>query len=305
MKHVLLTVDVEDWYQVENFKSYIPFSSWPYCESRVEQNTHLLLDLLDSRLQAGGEHAGYSPADNLVSTKATFFVLGWLARRMPALVREIQTRGHEVASHGYHHKMCGECTLEELKRDCLESRLLLEDITGVPIRGYRAPSFSVNADALKVVEDCGYRYDSSFNSFAVNSRYGRLDLWHGAREGIAYRFGENFFELPVSNLRFGGLVLPLGGGGYFRLVPPILFRMGVQFILKQQKAYLFYLHPWEVDPDQPRVSQIPSFFRIRHYVRLDKTLKNFSSLLRGLKACRFVTCSEYLDRESAIASASD
>ena len=147
----LLTIDVEDWFQVENFKKYIPFASWSSYELRVEKNTHRILDLLDS--------ASFKFQVSSFKISATFFVLGWLAERLPHLVREIHSRGHEIASHGYYHNLCNEQSHEELKTDLYNSKSFLEDIIGTQVYGYRAPSFAINNDILKIIEDCGYLYD--------------------------------------------------------------------------------------------------------------------------------------------------
>lgn len=280
---IIITVDVEDWFQVENFKRYIPFSSWSSHELRVEWNTSKLLDLFDSF------------SSTQTSVKATFFVLGWIAERLPDLVKDIHARGHEMASHGYNHALWKERSHKVLKNDLVRSRNILEDITGDRVAGYRAPSFSIDPDLLKITEDCGYSYDSSFNSFSLHARYGRIDLSKNLKKGIAVKISDSFYEIPVSNLNFSKFVLPWGGGGYFRLIPLSVFYRGVKSILKREGAYLFYIHPWELDPGQPRVDEIPSFYRFRHYVNLGQTRHKVSSLFSRLTGCRFVTCRNYLD----------
>lgn len=281
---ILLTIDVEDWFQVENFKQCIPFSSWPTFELRVEKNTHRILNLLDSiKLN--------SPTN---SPKATFFVLGWIAQRLPYLVNEIQARGHEIASHGYYHKLCREERIEDLKKDLIHSKKLLEDITGGPIYGYRAPSFSINYEILRIIEECGYLYDSSFNSFGLNKRYGQVELDGDSRNSITCKISPTFYELPISNLRLGKYMLPWGGGGYFRLIPLSLFKYGVQSILKKNRGYLFYLHPWEIDPEQPVVKEAPILYKFRHYANLNKTVDKLSLLIEYFKECQFYTCYKYL-----------
>jgi len=357
--YFLLTIDVEDWFQVENFKQYIPFASWSSYELRVEKNTHRLLDLLDS-VSCQPSAVGSQPSDNLNQTeshssqfnidngqqstdqrqkktsyqpaaksyelgcqgnpKATFFVLGWIAERLPNLVREIHSRGHEVASHGYYHNVCNEQSHEDLKADLCDCKKLLEDIIGTPVFGYRAPSFSINNDILKVIEECGYLYDSSYNSFSMHGRYGHLDLSQNGTTGIAFQIprtqnskskippgrrplragGQNqkskiFYELPISNLKFAHQVFPWGGGGYFRLIPFTLFKIGIKFILGQENAYLFYFHPWEIDPDQPKVNDAPVFYKFRHYINLSKTHIKLSKLIENFTHCNFITCSQYLD----------
>ena len=279
---ILITVDVEDWFHVENFKQYIPFSSWPTCELRVEKNTHRLLDLFDI----------CSTTHN--SIKATFFILGWVAERLPHLVSEIFKRGHEIASHGYSHGLCFNCSTSHLKKDLYDSKKLLEDITGASVFGYRAPSFSINNDILKIIEDCDYLYDSSFNSFNMHDRYGYVTFNGAHKSGIAHQISQDFYELPISNMTLRNQILPWGGGGYFRLIPTSLFKYGVRAILKKQKAYIFYIHPWEIDSDQPRVKGASPFYKFRHYTNLDATLRKISTFIAGFKECQFQTCYQYL-----------
>lgn len=288
---ILLTIDVEDWFQVENFKQWIPFSSWPSYELRVEKNTHRILDLLDSiKLEPHGRN-------NL--PKASFFVLGWLAERLPNLVREIQSRGHEVASHGYNHNLCNQQSYEKLKKDLKDSKKLLEDIIGCQVYGYRAPSFSVNNDILKTIEDCGYLYDSSYNSFAIHGRYGKVDLLQKNNKGIAVKISNNFYELPISNLKLKTkkLQLPWGGGAYFRIIPPSIFRMGVKSILNKNKGYIFYMHPWEIDPKQPILKTASLFFKFRHYINLHKNAYKLSSFIKYFSKNSFTTCHKYIETE--------
>ncbi|MBF0468885.1 MAG: DUF3473 domain-containing protein [Desulfamplus sp.] len=298
-KHILLTFDVEDWFQVENFKGYIPFSSWDSYELRVEKNTHEILDLLDS----------FS-----FSVKATFFVMGWIAQKLPQLVREIQSRGHEVASHGLNHHLCAELSPGALAADLEQSKKLLEDITGIPIAGYRAPSFAINNDILKLIKDAGYMYDSSYNSFGMHGRYGKIDLPERLRQSQVYRMFHDtldshdsdnhgscyFHEIPISNLSVGSKVFPLGGGGYFRLIPFPLFRMGIKKILTKQDAFVFYSHPWEFDPLQPRVRQASVGFRFRHYTNLHRTRKKLITFIESFSAIRFSRCSDYVTSTLAI-----
>ncbi len=283
-KYFLITIDVEDWFQVENFKSWIPFSTWAERELRVEVNTHRILDLLYS----------INPTNSI---RATFFILGWIAERLPNLVREIHDRGHEVASHGYNHRLCVEESSQGLRDDLIMSRELLEDICGSPVLGYRAPSFSIDRKVLDAVRECGYAYDSSYNSFALNSRYGRIDFNGAKKDGISIEIDEQFHELPISNLQFGNRIFPFGGGGYFRLFPLSLFIPAVNNILKRYSAYLFYIHPWEVDPEQPRVNEAARFFKFRHYINLDRAHQKLDCLIKSFKGINFVTCNQYLRRE--------
>jgi polysaccharide deacetylase family protein (PEP-CTERM system associated) len=290
-RHILLTIDVEDWFQVENFKPWIPFNSWDRYDLRVEANTYRLLDFFDS-IDLAGTGGAAKP-------KATFFVLGWLAERLPHLVRAISDRGHEVASHGYNHNLCSSEKRESLLNDLKKSKQLLEDITGKEVLGYRAPSFSISNDTLKLIESCGYTYDASYNSFSLNTRYGRLYL-HAKRMGIAYQLSSRFFELPLSNLMIGKRSLPFAGGGYFRVIPWPLFRVGVKMILKKDGAYAFYMHPWEIDREQPRVHAASMLFRIRHYINLGGTWSKLTKLTESFAGCTYTTCAAYLSELFAL-----
>jgi len=289
---ILITIDVEDWFQVENFKRYIPSSTWSQKELRVENNVHRLLDLFDSY------HKQRTIDDGLTknSLKATFFVLGWIAKRLPHLVREIQARGHEVASHGFHHNLCTDQSNQSLKQDLLDSKKLLEDTINAPVTGFRAPSFSISNDILKVIEACGYLYDSSFNSFAMHGRYGKLLLNSCTKKGISYQVSKDLYEFPVSNVTLGkNFILPWGGGAYFRIIPFSIFNRGVNNILKKENAYLFYMHPWEIDPDQPRVDKASFSCKFRHYTNLNRTFLKLTRFIEYFGQCQFITCRQYLD----------
>ncbi len=287
-QHFLFTVDVEDWFQVENLRPWFPLSTWSSQQMRIEQSTHLVLDLLGSKT----DHEG-NPV------QATFFVLGWIARRMPALVREIQSAGHEVASHGNEHRLCSSMSEKELSQDLEGSRKLLEDVLGCPVQGYRAPSFSISLKILELIRNAGYGYDASYNSFALNSRYGCLDVSGNCKKGIALDMGKGFYELPLSNLWVAGRCLPCSGGGYFRILPDAFFHLAVRRILNTQGAYHFYMHPWETDPGQPRQKQIPWLSRFRHYANLHRTQPKLVSMLGSFAYCRFSTCRDYLQQAGA------
>jgi polysaccharide deacetylase family protein (PEP-CTERM system associated) len=279
-KKILLTFDVEDWFQVENFKEYIPFSSWETKELRVGSNTLQILDLLD--LAAS-------------DIRATFFVLGWIAERCPELVREIHNRGHEVASHGYNHHLCYNQSEDELREDLIKSKELLEKITGDEIVGYRAPSFSITDKALEIVRKTGFLYDSSYNSYEGHGRYGLLEsIKSRERNQPFYSLSPSFYEIPVSNLTFGKKVIPWGGGGYFRLIPSLLYVAGMRKVLKNTSSFVFYLHPWEIDPGQPRVEQAKLFFRFRHYANLRSTLGKLKFFISANRKCSFLTCREFV-----------
>jgi len=297
---ILLTFDVEDWFQVENFRQCIPFSSWSNYQLRVEKNTHRLLDLLDSiEVARPADSQKSREGADAMNPRATFFILGWIAQRLSHLVREIHGHGHVVASHGFNHTLCNHESPDALKRDLADSRKILEDIIGRPVYGYRAPSFSASAEILKVIEESGYLYDSSLNSFRMNRRYGHVDLSRKAKRGIALKFSDTFYELPISNMTVGRYAFPLGGGAYFRLIPFSLFQFGVESILKRQKAYLFYLHPWEIDPEQPKVKDASLFHRFRHYTNLKTTVSRLSLLIESCRSASFATCYQYLEQEGS------
>ncbi len=262
---ILVTVDVEDWFQVENLRQSFPQQSWTSSELRVEKNVHYFLDFFDSApLQASQVAASEGPGRNgnaidLTASRpfrATFFVLGWIAERLPHLIREIHQRGHEVASHGYNHQLCGQLSCLELQKDIRDSKALLEDIIGVRVCGYRAPSFSVSDELLWLLDACGYDYDSSYNSFRLNRRHGKLGCSLSPGFGIAARHLSGLFELPISNLRLGPMIMPAGGGAYFRMIPFFIFRSLVNLILRDKGAYVFYVPPWEVDLDHPPVKNL-------------------------------------------------
>lgn len=335
---ILLTIDVEDWFQVENFKGCIPFSTWSDHELRVEKNAHQLLDLFDSIIfdsKLNTQHPTLNTQHSTLRKKVqcTFFILGWIAERLPHLVREIHSRGHEVASHGYNHNLCTECSAVELRKDLTDSKKLLEDIIGTQVLGYRSPSFAVNNDILKTIQDCGYHYDSSFNSFGLHDRYGKLNLNGYKKKGMAYQIPSTqyltpntqnsapithnpkpntqhpdlntFFELPVSNLSFSIFRLPSsvfhctwpwGGGGYFRLIPFPIFKRGVQSILKNEGAYILYLHPWEIDPKQPRVNEASSSYKFRHYVNLKNTYSKLKKLITKFPQADYMSCIQYINQ---------
>jgi polysaccharide deacetylase family protein (PEP-CTERM system associated) len=257
-----LTVDVEDYFQVEAFFRHIDRSSWDGRECRVERNTDLLLELF---AEAGA--------------KATFFTLGWVAERYPALIRRIVAGGHELASHGLEHFRADSQEPEIFRRDVARAKAILEDTGGTAVHGYRAASFSIGARnlwAFDVLAETGHRYSSSV--FPIrHDRYGVPDAPRFAFRPLADR---DFIELPVTTVRRFGTTLPGSGGGYFRLLP---YRLSAANLAKVRaedgQACIFYLHPWEVDPDQPRVPGISRATRFRHYVGLAKTRARLVRLL--------------------------
>lgn len=274
---ILITVDLEDWFQVENLKPGISHSEWSQKDWRLVRNTHRLLDLFDR-----------------FGVKATFFILGWNAEKAPTLIKEIHRRGHEIASHGYDHRLSQELTEKEFRKDFLLNKAILEDITAQPVLGYRAPSFSISDSVIKILEEAGFLYDSSYNSFSLNKRHGSLDLPEIDSDGGAFQLPDNLWELPVSNFQLGRLPLPWGGGAYFRLIPWFVFRRGIKKILAQQGAYIFYLHPWEIDPQQPGVRNLPLCNKLRHYYGLRNCYHKLERFLETYSTCRFITCAQHI-----------
>ena len=272
-----MSIDVEDWFHVENLRGVVSRESWNRRELRVERMMDRMLELMD-------EH----------DAKATCFVLGWVAERAPGLVRRLAAAGHEVASHGYHHELVHELTEGEFAADVRRSKDVLEGITGERVRGYRAPSFSLTDWATPLLEEAGFEYDSSFFPTTVTgNRYGKPTV----RGTDGLRLGNGgLAEVPLSCLRIGGQALPWAGGGYFRLLPYPLFKFGVEKVLGLGKPYIFYIHPWELDPGQPRAAGLGRSQRVRHYLNLEKTESRWTALLTDF---RWTTIADLLRAEDA------
>ena len=331
-KYFLITIDVEDWFQVENFKPWVPFSTWDSRELRVERNVHRLLDLFDS-IALPPESPNVTKAPNPINAtntndaidetnaanainaripRATFFILGWIAKRLPHIVRGIASRGHEVASHGCDHELPNNLNINKLKNDLHSSRKRLEDILGTQVKGYRAPSFAINDHILKIIEECGYLYDSSYNSFGLHQRYGKISLNGNQKYRMGYKLSKNFYELPISNIdlkiplgskfrhpnlfntRDWNFVLPFGGGGYFRLLPYLISRLAIRYKFKDEAALVFYMHPWEIDPEQPKVTAAPLKYRFRHYTNLKSTYKKLRRMITDFRSSHFITCAQFI-----------
>jgi polysaccharide deacetylase family protein (PEP-CTERM system associated) len=259
-----MSIDVEDWFHVENLKRAIPRDSWDGRQLRVERNTDRMLALLDRR-----------------DARCTFFVLGWVAERCPRLVERIAAAGHEVASHGYGHDLVYELSENEFREDVRRCKELLEDLTGAPVRGYRAPSFSITEWSIPILQELGFAYDSSAFPTVAHDRYGNLPGIAAGQQVVELRPG--FHEVCISCLMVGSRGLPWGGGGYFRLLPYGVFRRGVARILRSGEPYVFYIHPWEIDPDQPRVTGLPRLHEFRHYVGLGRAEDHLQSLLEDFR----------------------
>lgn len=250
---------------MENLRPAVTRASWDSRESRVVANTRRILDLLDAH-----------------GVRGTFFVLGWVAEREPALIRDIAARGHEVASHGYGHDLVYGQSPEVFRTDIRRAKHLLEDITGQRVLGYRAPSFSITEQALQILRDEEHLYDASFFPSAFHDRYGKLDRGGGEAPPIQ-EIIPGLQEVRVSTLRIAGQELPWGGGGYFRLLPYPSFRAGIRRILRRTGSYTFYVHPWELDPDQPRIAGLPAGYRFRHYIGLSKVQDRLARLVRDFQ----------------------
>lgn len=259
-----MTVDVEDYFHVSAFERAIAPAQWGDWPSTVERNTHRLLDLFDQH-----------------TIKATFFVLGWVAERYPGLVREIRSRDHEIASHGYSHRLVYRQTPEVFRDETCRSKQLLEDQAQVAVTGYRAASYSITRQsmwAVDILAELGFSWDSSI--FPIHhDRYGIPDS-----PTRPYRIrtanGAELLEFPLTTATVGPLRLPAAGGGYFRLYPYWLSRWLFGRAARQQGAAIFYLHPWEIDPDQPRVPNAGLLSRFRHYNNLERCLPRLEQLIK-------------------------
>jgi len=269
-----LTIDVEDYFQVAALAEAVDREDWSSMEYRVEKNTDQLLELLDRK-----------------DLRATFFTLGWVAERSPELVRRIQKAGHEVASHGYSHQLVYTQTSDVFREETRKSKAILEDITGQPITGYRAASYSITAQsrwALDILCEEGFTWDSSI--FPVHhDRYGMPGTPHEPYRLKAPKGGE-LLEFPLSTCPIGSYRLPIAGGGYFRLYPYWLSRWGLGKINRAGQPFIFYLHPWEIDTGQPRL-KVSALSKFRHYNNLDKCMERLDKLTNDF---RFGTVSDVL-----------
>lgn len=257
------TVDVEDYFHVAALASAVSRDSWPTREYRVERNTERLLELLAER-----------------NVHGTFFVLGWVAERSPGLVRRIAAAGHEIACHGYSHELIYRQTRQEFRDEAARAKGMLEDATGEAVLGYRAASFSIVRDTLWALDeliDLGFRYDSSI--FAIrHDRYGIPDA-SPVPGRVTAPSGRTILEFPMAPANFFGLKIPVTGGGYFRIFPYRLTLAGLRRINAAGRPFAFYLHPWEIDPGQPRIS-VGTLSRFRHYTNLARCQERLQRLLK-------------------------
>ncbi|HEY5536957.1 MAG TPA: XrtA system polysaccharide deacetylase [Ignavibacteria bacterium] len=259
-----LSIDLEDWFCVHNLSSVIKKEDWDKCEYRVEKNSSKILDLLDK-----------------YNTKATFFVLGWIAEKSPQLIKEIENRGHEIASHGYYHTLITSLTPEEFESDLKRGVEAIKK-TGVTqeILGFRAPSFTIvdkTKWALEILEKNNFKYDSSVFPVSFHPDYGIGDV-----PLSPYKITKGILEFPMSVALFFGKKIPFGGGGYFRLFPYFITKYLFGKVNREGRPVIFYLHPWEIDPGQPKM-KLPMLNKFRHYNNLNKTEKRFDRLLNDFQ----------------------
>lgn len=261
-----MTVDVEDYFQVQAFADRISPQSWDDWECRVERNTETVLALF--------EEAGVT---------ATFFTLGWVAERYGALIRRIVAGNHELASHGFSHVRADTQTPQEFRDDVRRTKLLLEDVGGVAVHGYRAATFSIgpsNLWAFDVLAEEGYRYSSSIYPI----RHDYYGMPEASRVPFYPRGAAGTLEIPMTTVSVAGKNLPCSGGGYFRLLPYSFSRWQMRRVNRvEQRPCVFYFHPWEIDPGQPRQSGVPLKTRVRHYTNLDKMQGRLRRLLRDFE----------------------
>lgn len=260
-KKIILSIDVEEWFMVENYKEVIDQDLWDSLESRLEIGVSKILSALSN-----------------VNVKATFFVLGWISDRYPSVVRNIYENGHEIASHGYYHKLNNTLTEDELYDDILKSKISLEGIIKEDIIGYRAPSFTITEDLVNVLIRLGFLYDSSFHDVSYHDRYSKIKL-----DSINF---DKLLEFKIRPLKIFGFSFPIAGGGYFRLLPYWLFR----FLFKMgasTETPVFYIHPWEFDAHQPTPSGVSILRKLRHRIGLNKTERKLIKLVRDFECISF------------------
>jgi len=263
------TVDVEDYFHVAALSKAVNPKDWDTYECRVVQNTNKILQLLDDSSQT-----------------ATFFVLGWVAARYPNLVKEIHSCGHEIASHGMSHQLIYNQSIDEFRKETVDSKSLLEDLIQSEILGYRAATYSITNKslwALDILYEAGYKYDSSIFPMR-HDKYGIPDVNH-LPHILTTPSGYKLVEFPISVLKRKLMVVPIAGGGYFRLFPYNFTKWGLQQSNNANQPFVFYIHPWELDPEQPQIEGIGRFSKFRHYNNLNKCEIRLKKLLSDFKFC--------------------
>ena len=320
----ILSIDVEDYFMVTALEPAVKRSEWDQYESRIERNTYRLLEILGNT-SSSNSSANPVGTDAHHSLKATFFCLGWVAERYPRLIREIHACGHEVACHGYDHRRIHSMSPHVFRQDIRRNKALLEDCSGEDVIGYRAPSYSIsdkNLWALEILAEEGFQYDSSvfpvrhdlygipdaprFPCFVVKGEGGIRFMPLNSNTAPTSR-RENYgaepaapllVEFPPSTMRLFGQNVPVAGGGYFRFFPMFFTRWAIKRVLREMDLpFIFYLHPWEIDPCQPRVRGIPLKSKFRHYLNLGKTEGRLKSLLRMVP---FTSFRDYLKEEKIL-----
>jgi polysaccharide deacetylase family protein (PEP-CTERM system associated) len=266
-----LSFDIEDWFHAEDLKEIVAYESWEKQELRVVGNTHKILNLLADK-----------------NIKATFFILGWIANKFPKLVREIASEGYEIASHGYRHCLVYNQSQKEFKEDVMKTKEILENLTGKKVIGYRAPNYSITDWGLDILKAVGYEYDSSIFPLVYHDRYNIPDF-----RRFPYYHSNGLKEFPITTIRILGQNFPLGGGGYFRFLPYWFFKRELKQINKKGEIFIFYLHPWELDPNQP-IKPVSLMKKIRHYHNLKKVEAKLECLLNDFK---FATVKECLKNQ--------
>jgi polysaccharide deacetylase family protein (PEP-CTERM system associated) len=280
------SIDLEEYFQVANFDHCVDRKTWSELPSRAEAQTHRLLDLCDR-----------------TRTRATFFVLGWVAERQPRLLREIAARGHEIACHGYGHELLYAIGPERFRADVRRARGVIEDAVGAAVEGYRAPSFSITDQslwALEILAEEGFRFDSSI--FPVrHHRYGIPDF---PREPVrvALPSGNTIVEFPLTTLAWGPLRFPVAGGGYLRLLPFALLRWGIGRLVAAQRPTVLYVHNWEIDADQPR-QEVSALVRWNHYHNLERVEERLQTLLERTRYAALRDVIAALDAGARLATA--
>ena len=271
MRHAL-TIDLEEFCQIHALTPSICRDDWDKFPSEVEHNTDIILEMLSGK-----------------GIAATFFCLGWVAQRHKDLVQRIHTQGHEIACHGHVHQVIFQQSPQEFKDDVSTAKMILEDIIGEKVIGYRAPTYSITTKtmwAFEILSELGFEYDSSIFPI-VHDTYGIPDA-----PRVPYKHDEyGLVEFPLSTIKFGPLNLPFAGGGYFRLLPYPMVKLGLTLLEYERTPFIFYIHPWEFNPHNPRVDTIPWFSRFRTYTGLSRTRSKFSRLIDDF---RFTTASQVL-----------
>ena len=277
--YCMLSFDIEDWFQVENLKDAIQRKDWIKEELRVVNNTEKILKILDE-----------------YDTKATFFILGWIAEKAPQLVYKIHQKGHEIACHGYGHELIYLMEKKEFMKDIKKSKRILKDITGEEPIGYRAPNFSITDWAIEILREEGFKYDSSYFPVKLHDRYGNINIDYEYKENnsqLIQKIEHDLYEVQIPTLNIFNMKIPWGGGGYFRILPYWIYKKGIEKILKDKGCFVFYLHPWEIDPQQPKVKGIKLSYKIRHYSGLNKAEYKIKKLLKDFK---FISIKEGLGK---------